>query len=217
MAIWSDMASILRRAHRLPYTFGSPTDEDLLRFTRLHAYDIDDLVDIVYHTCCREDQTKLTERQKQAKAEFLKVFSSGAAECTEEEMVNLLGLLDTVFFAGALTQRQSKLWRQRQPGMQAYAEHDHPLSSKSIIHMSRVFGGRRFTRTQMVNILSHEMVHSFIALYWDWCPNEDRVFVDGIMDSHGPVFWTMANEIQGTIDGWHPDLNGMGLEGITAP
>lgn len=181
------------------------SDPNQARFTRLHAYGIDDLVDFVICTCCRNDQTKLTETQRQAKEEFVKVFSSDTTDFSKDQLVYLMGLLDKIFFAGSLTQRQPGLvefeiipfdpwawnrvrWRLQEPDFLAYTDYAQPLSKDTLIAMSRVSGGRRFTRTQMITILSHEMCHSFIALYWDWCPEEKKVYVENTMNSHGRRF-----------------------------
>ncbi|KAI4859115.1 hypothetical protein F4820DRAFT_454210 [Hypoxylon rubiginosum] len=199
------------------------TNPDQDKFNRLHAYGLDDLIDFVIRRCCREDQTKMTETQKHAKAEFIREFSSDTTDFSQDQLVYLMGLLDTIFFAGSLTQRRGGLvefemlrydpwawhqveWRLQKPNLLAYSDFPSPLSKKTLIAMGRVSGGRHFTRMQMMTILSHEMIHCFIALYWDWCPGEGRVYVSDTVNSHGEAFVAMCSEINSTIDEWHPDL-----------
>lgn len=200
------------------------------KYTQLHAYGIQDLVESVVRSCCLDDQTKLTPIQQQARAVFLDSYLAYPEDITRDQLLVLMHLLDTIFYAGALTQRGAQLvtfktlaydayswhkvqWRLQIPeylGWTMY--HTEPLTKATTIGITRVFGGRRFNKKQMVDILAHEMVHAFLSLYWDWCPNEKEASLEGGPNTHGATFCRIVQAVHGTIGLWHPSLEGMGCD-----
>lgn len=220
-------------ATRLTHELVSPGQD---KYTRLHSYGIDDLVESVVRSCCRDDQTKLTAIQQQARDQFLDAYLSYTDDISEEQLLHLMRLLDIIFYAGALTQRGTELvrfkflhydawswnrvqWRLGIPEFLAYTDYKQmPLTKLTIIAISRVFGGRRYTKKQIVDILAHEMIHAFLALYWDWCPGENEVTLQGGPNTHGETFLRIVREIYATMGLWHPSLEGLGCDDdITAP
>ncbi|KAK7755021.1 hypothetical protein SLS62_002835 [Diatrype stigma] len=200
------------------------------KYTQMHAYGVQDLVESVVRSCCLDDQTKLTAIQQQARAVFLDSYLSYPEDITRDQLLVLMHHLDIIFYAGALTQRDTERvvfkilsydawswnrvhWRHQEPEYLAYTKYNVvPKTKVAIIAMTRVFGGRRFNKKQMVDILAHEMVHAFLSLYWDWCPSEKEATLQGGPNTHGQTFKRMIDEIHGTIGLWHPSLEGMGKD-----
>ncbi|KAI8624212.1 hypothetical protein F5Y19DRAFT_491171 [Xylariaceae sp. FL1651] len=167
------------------------------------------------------EDTELTDHQRRAKEEFIRLFEAQAKCPTEDLHItlrSLMGNLDDFFFFGSLTRGSLPLIKEFKLTHFSKSEsrlgHCRSLcDDKGLPQFEVVLGKEREQRlatlAELVLVLVHELTHAFLFAFICYCPRcqKNRINAAGIENSgHGPVFRGVNYSAMVCLSKWNAEL-----------